>query len=76
MYEYLWVYDVDPEEMMPAAPSYFEYDYTSGDIEEISMNWGLGSNYDSIHFTSAQNWIVNNTYYSNGVRLYTHFSVD
>ncbi len=75
MYEYHWVYEIDPEEIQPVAPSRFEYDYTSGDIVEISMNWGLGSTYNGIWFDSGEAWIVDGNTYSNGRRMYSGFSL-
>lgn len=59
-YEYLYVYDIDPEEMQPLAPSYFEYEYHDLFYDMIGMNWGLGGSYNQILFEDDDSWVVSN----------------
>ena len=73
LYEYFWVYDVDPEENTPIAPSRFEYEYTSGQINKINMHWGLDPAYDLLWFGTGDQWVVGSIYCDRNHRMYYDF---
>lgn len=69
-FEYVYVYDIDPEEMQPISPTRIEYEYHDTFSDWIGMNWGLGGDYNQQVYSDDDSWTVASQQYNYNKRMF------